>query len=403
MVNPTINQSNNRLDGYTFDDAGNTKIDAISRQFIYDAENKQIEVKDAQSTSIGKYYYDGDGKRVKKVAGNEMTIFIYDAAGKLVAEYSNQTNANPQVSYLTSDHLGSPRINTDASGQVTARHDYLPFGEEITRASYGNDDVRKQFTGYEKDEETDLDFAQARYFNSGVGRFYSVDPENYGASEDDPQSWNGYAYVRNNPVILVDPYGLDYKVCHTNGQCFNYKNDEFESIYKQLGKEGFVLDGSKKNGNILNPDGSVLGTYSYFTTADQDAVAALTSDPNRTLEIFGPILRGYRDYVLPFFVLPAGGGGNVTGVLTQGNKVVAEIEGAITAITATGNAIKSSKSKIIEKTTEGVAEATRDFNKLAELGSAVRIQGKLKIVELKNGFIVKLRPSSDTRITLEIN
>jgi RHS repeat-associated protein len=225
-VNPTINQTNNRLDGYTFDTAGNTTVDALGRSFIYDAENKQTEVRDSQSNPIGKYYYDGDGKRVKKVAGNETTIFIYDAAGKLVAEYSNQTNATPQISYLTNDHLGSPRINTDASGAVTARHDYQPFGEEITRASYGNDDVRKQFTGYEKDEETDLDFAQARYFNSGVGRFSSPDDFLNDTSVSDPASWNLYVYVRNNPLRFIDPNGEEIRKKDDGTVDFKKTSDE---------------------------------------------------------------------------------------------------------------------------------------------------------------------------------
>ena len=64
---------------------------------------------------------------------SKTTVFVYDASGKLVAEYS--TNVVPvqdaKVSYLTADHLGSPRINTDATGAVIARHDYMPFGEEI--------------------------------------------------------------------------------------------------------------------------------------------------------------------------------------------------------------------------------------------------------------------------------
>jgi RHS repeat-associated protein len=116
---------------------------------------------------------------VKKVVPStgETTVFVYAASGKLVAEYS--TLVTPQqdakVSYLTTDHLGSPRINTDQNGAVRARHDYQPFGEEIQRASYGGDTVRKQFTGYERDKETELDFAQARYFNSGFGRFSSPD------------------------------------------------------------------------------------------------------------------------------------------------------------------------------------------------------------------------------------
>jgi hypothetical protein len=58
----------------------------------------------------------------------ETTVFVYGAGGQLVAEYSTQTSQTPQVSYLTTDHLGSPRINTDQNEAVTARHDYMPFG-----------------------------------------------------------------------------------------------------------------------------------------------------------------------------------------------------------------------------------------------------------------------------------
>ncbi len=137
VCNPAISPSTNRITstGYSYDASGNTTEDAEDRTFIYDAENKQIEVRGAQSNVIGQYVYDGDGKRVKKYvpSSGETTIFIYDATGKLVAEYSTIV-ASPQdakVAYLTNDHLGSPRINTDANGAVTARHDYHPFGEEI--------------------------------------------------------------------------------------------------------------------------------------------------------------------------------------------------------------------------------------------------------------------------------
>ena len=211
VCNPQVDPATNKLVGYQFDDAGNTKTDADNRQFIYDGENKQVEVKDQYGVSIGKYFYDGDGKRVKKITNTETTVFVYNAGGQLVAEYSTQISQQPQVSYLTSDHLGSPRINTDANGQVIARHDYQPFGEEIQRASYGADQVRKQFTGYEKDDETDLDFAQARYFNSGFGRFSSPDPLYFTAERlIDPQQFNLYVYVRNNPLKYIDINGEDY-------------------------------------------------------------------------------------------------------------------------------------------------------------------------------------------------
>lgn len=218
VLNPSISTTNNRLstnDDYAFDNAGNTTQDAQGRTFIYDAENKQIEVKDSQNNTIGQYFYDGDGKRVKKYVPStgETTIFIYDASGKLVAEYSTQvaSQQDAKVSYLTADHLGSSRINTDANGAVTARHDYQPFGEEIERASYGADAIRKQFATYERDKETDLDFAQARYHNFNLGRFNSPDPILIKKQRlADPQAINLYIYVRNNPLIYLDPNGMEY-------------------------------------------------------------------------------------------------------------------------------------------------------------------------------------------------
>ena len=146
-LNPAINTSDNRLSsgqGYSFDDAGNTTRDASDRKFTYDAENKQVKVESLSpgtntvTGTIGEYFYDGDGRRVKKVVPkpdpepDEVMIFVYDADSKLIAEYSTIVETtNAKVAYLTNDHLGSPRINTDANGAVTARHDYHPFGEEI--------------------------------------------------------------------------------------------------------------------------------------------------------------------------------------------------------------------------------------------------------------------------------
>lgn len=121
-----------------------------------------------------------------------------------------------EVYWLVRDHLGTPRMLADRSGQLAGvkRRDYLPFGENLPAgtgargAGYTGDGLRKKFTGYEMDSETDLSFAQARYYSAAHGRFTSVDP--YGGSGDPllPQSWNRYAYCVNNPTTYVDPTGL---------------------------------------------------------------------------------------------------------------------------------------------------------------------------------------------------
>jgi RHS repeat-associated protein len=63
-------------------------------------------------------------------------------------------------------------------------------------------------TGYERDAETNLDFAQARYYGNLLGRFTSVDPFDGSGLVEEPQSWNRYSYVTNQPTITTDPLGL---------------------------------------------------------------------------------------------------------------------------------------------------------------------------------------------------
>ena len=67
-----------------------------------------------------------------------------------------------------------------------------------------------QFTGKERDAESGLDYFGARYYGSALGRFTSPDPSGPLAQKpQDPQSWNLYAYARNNSLANVDPDGLD--------------------------------------------------------------------------------------------------------------------------------------------------------------------------------------------------
>lgn len=222
IYNPAVTTSNNRLsttDNYAFDAAGNVITDAEGKTFKYDGENKQVEAKNSGSTTLGIYYFDGDGKRIKKVVPGtgETTIFVYDAAGKLVAEYSTiiQPTATAKIQYLTNDHLGTPRINTDAIGNTVSRSDYMPFGEEVVglggRTSsdkYVTDDVRQGFTGYERDAETALDYAKARMYASTLARMTSPDPLLSSGRPDNPQSWNRYPISLNRPTVLTDPTGL---------------------------------------------------------------------------------------------------------------------------------------------------------------------------------------------------
>ena len=226
ITDPTINQNTNRFDtgqNYGYDKNGNLISDPQNRAFSFDGDNKQSKVFQ-NGNLISEYFYDGEGKRVKKKLydpGNsnivtEETIFIY-SAGKLIAEYSTAPPPeHPTTSYTATDLLGSPRVITNSVGEVVSRRDFMPFGEQAPNdASYRTtslyavgDNIRQKFTGYQKDDETQLDFAEARMYENRHGRFTAVDPLLASGKSASPQTFNRYVYVLNNPLVLTDPHGL---------------------------------------------------------------------------------------------------------------------------------------------------------------------------------------------------
>jgi RHS repeat-associated protein len=71
---------------------------------------------------------------------------------------------------------------------------------------------RPRCTGQERDSDTAADLTGfdnflARMLSGSQGRFLSPDPDNAGADPANPQSWNMYSYVSNNPMVYTDPTG----------------------------------------------------------------------------------------------------------------------------------------------------------------------------------------------------
>ncbi len=111
------------------------------------------------------------------------------------------------VEYYHLDVVGSVRAVTDAQGQVIARHDFLPFGEELAPQNPPVDE--RLFTGQVRDFGTGLDYFHARQLRVDLGRFTTPDPltdlawtgPTLGAS-------NAYEYAMSNPLRFVDPSGM---------------------------------------------------------------------------------------------------------------------------------------------------------------------------------------------------
>ena len=136
------------------------------------------------------------------------------AVASLLAVFAGAWPAAGQtVEYYHLDALGSVRAVTDQTGAVLERHDYLPFGEEWNPQP--STDPR-MFTGKERDTETGYDYFGARYLSAKTARFTTTDPT-FTLADNlvDPQRWNRYVYVRNNPLRYVDSDGrviFDYQM-----------------------------------------------------------------------------------------------------------------------------------------------------------------------------------------------
>ncbi len=207
--------SQNQISTNLYDAAGNMTTGG----YTYDAENRL-------SIAGGvTYTYDGDGKRVEKSSGK---IYWYgmgsdvldetDLTGSTINSAFNEyafftgkriarRNSSNTVFYYFADHLGTSRVMIQG-GQTTSCYDadFYPFGGERTPI-VNTCPQNFKFTGKERDSESGLDDFGARYDASNIGRFTSPDSFWKDSHPEDPQSWNKYAYARNNPLKYVDPNG----------------------------------------------------------------------------------------------------------------------------------------------------------------------------------------------------
>jgi RHS repeat-associated protein len=152
----------------------------------------------------------GDGSWTVYIGGiyeknsDETIVKYYSAFGRRIAMRDNAG----VVHYILADHLGSSTTVTDGAGALEGTMKYYPYGAQ--RSVTGDMITDKLFTGQQREPrwESALGLYNygARFYSTLMGRFVSADP--LVASPGDPQMLNRYAYVRNNPLIFVDPTGM---------------------------------------------------------------------------------------------------------------------------------------------------------------------------------------------------
>ena len=226
----------NRLALASYDSAGNvTQFDGHT--YTYDALNMQT--RDVQGVVVRDYVYTADDERIAVYTpGNGAWRWtVRDTSGKVLRELTSHDAAGapaagswtwvkdyvyrdnlllasrqleqgtPTTYHYHLDHLGTPRRITDATDLIVGQHNYHAFGPELTQGRIDEPSLTAlKYTGHERDG--DLDYMHARYYDMDVGRFLSVDPVlNVKRHLQQPQGWNRYSYVENNPINNTDPTG----------------------------------------------------------------------------------------------------------------------------------------------------------------------------------------------------
>jgi RHS repeat-associated protein len=275
-----IDTNTNHLTASLYDRAGNQSVDALNRTFGYDAENRQIKF----NSTTQACFYDGDGHRVKKIDGSETTVFVYNATGQLIGEYTTSTSTGGDANYITTDDLGSTRLVTGSGGSVKVRYDYIPFGAEIpanlggrpATVGYGAaDTTRQKFTQKERDADSTLDYFLARYYSSAQGRFTSVDFA--GPDVDNPQTLNKYRYGLNNPFRYIDQNGLYERDVHQElTAALAYSAGFSQSEAARIGQADQYVDDNPETSPmqfaLTGPPYAARRDYHFTTEARRDAL-----------------------------------------------------------------------------------------------------------------------------------
>jgi RHS repeat-associated protein len=209
------------LTGLTWDYTGRLASAELagggSAYFAYDGSGQRVRKVIQRSGRIWERVYASGYERYRERTGASVgtsvltlerhTVHASDGARRfaLIETKTVDTSVTglvpaPLFRFQFPNHLGSACLETDQTGAVISYEEYYPYGGSSYRA--GETDKRYRFTGQERDEETGLYYAGARYYVPWLARWASCDPA--GAAD----GFNLYQYARSNPVRYTDPAGF---------------------------------------------------------------------------------------------------------------------------------------------------------------------------------------------------
>jgi len=354
----SVNPETGSADTYSYDANGNMTCrveNGVVYTHTYNAENRASSIAKRNTDCAGtiieswSFAYDGDGVRVSTAhftgtsgSPDSTTSYYmggayelkdgatkkyYSIAGMMVA-----VNDGTGLQYLLTDHLGSTVAVTNQSGTLTSQQRYLPFGAARTIPNSPLLGTDFTYTGQRKLDDGMggiMDY-KARFYSPYLNRF--LQPDTIIPDQFNPQSWNRFSYVSNNPVRFNDPTGhmmededdggVASSGCVPGELVCQLERSERYELYKERQRQDqlirLIKSGSGPNGSWTYED-----KHDYFYNRNGIWGKPESWDPNgpRGWELFalhaGKLAANYsanqrddfvRDFGLVFAGIPSRGG-----------------------------------------------------------------------------------------------
>ena len=199
--------------------------------YSYDGLGRRVGRTDASGTY--QYLYGNPDNLLQITATRDpasvRTILYYDEGGRLLAFQRGGT-----WYYVASDYIGTPRVVSDANGTAVKSLEYDGFGRVLSDSN-PTFDLPIGFAGGVVDKVTGLMRFGFRDYDPEAGRWTARDPVLF-----DGHQGNLYVYASNNPIQLVDPWGLfSFDASGCVGVCFGVKLGITSEGFSWCGELGF--------------------------------------------------------------------------------------------------------------------------------------------------------------------
>ena len=289
---------------YAYDLCGNMLV-RRKQSLVYNPENRLVA--SAVSNRVTTFGYADDGTRLWKqppgtnglqvwIGGiyeekNGKTLFHISAGDRIV--YTAFSSDGSAGEYYHPDHLHSAQVMSTNSGALTQHYECTAYGNTRYTFSTNAFPLSRRYTSQVLDEDTGLYYYGSRYYDPVLGRF--VQPDTVIPHIFDPQSYDRYAYARDNPLHYVDPTGHapddDEEIPMTAGGARSMllrDNPQAAALVKWGGQ---AMVNSAEAGRVAAELNPVVGTYNngYQAVKGKDAI-----DTSKTISTGERILSGVQ-------------------------------------------------------------------------------------------------------------